>query len=241
MLPLGVGERFGLVFVDLSSPGDVDVDAALGGLADDLAAFGLDRYVPIESRSRTWHMNWKLLFDTFTESYHIRTLHKESLAPTFNSDCVIFEPHGRNLISIGLRKDVRDETTKPRDEWSLLPYATMQYFLVPSGLVVHQIDHIEVWRFEPLDVTTTRATTSIFAPEPPKSERSRNYFVKNLDLLLQVTGTEDFPLMEQIQANLSSGALPGVVYGRNEPPLIHFHQAINQALDAGATVGELAH
>jgi phenylpropionate dioxygenase-like ring-hydroxylating dioxygenase large terminal subunit len=179
-------------------------------------------------------MNWKLVLDTFSESYHIRTLHKTTLAPTFNSDTVIFEPFGRNLFSVGLRKDVVDELAKPRDEWSLLPYATIQYFLVPNGLVVHQVDHVEVWRVEPLTVDTCRTVTSIYSPTEPVTERSRNYFIKNLDLLLHVTGTEDFPLMEQIQRSLASGALPEVIYGRNEPPLIHFHRSINQALSVNA-------
>jgi phenylpropionate dioxygenase-like ring-hydroxylating dioxygenase large terminal subunit len=235
MLPVGVAERYGLIFVHPTSTEPIDVDALLGGLVDDLSAFGLERYVHIESRTSTLKMNWKLFFDTFTESYHIRALHKASLAPTFNSDCVIFEPHGRNLVSIGLRKDVLDETRKPKADWSLLPYATIQYFLVPTGLVVHQIDHVEVWRVEPIDVGTTTVTTSIYAPSPPQSERSRGYFVKNLDLLLQVTGTEDFPLMEQIHTSLASGAFPRVVYGRNEPPLIYFHGTIDRLLQAGRT------
>lgn len=51
--------------------------------------------------------------------------------------------------------------------------------------------------------------------------------MKNLDLLLAVTGAEDFALMEQIQQNLASDALPHVVYGRVEPPLIHFHVQID--------------
>jgi phenylpropionate dioxygenase-like ring-hydroxylating dioxygenase large terminal subunit len=230
--PRAVAERYGMVFVRAGGTEPIDVDAFLAGAEDDLGAFGLAGYVPIETRTRTWRMNWKLMLDTFTESYHIRTLHRRTLAPTFNSDCVIFEPFGRNLVSIGLRKDVLDEVAKPRDEWSLLPYGTIQYFLVPNALVVHQIDHVEVWRFEPVDVRTTIATTSIYAPTEPHSDRARNYFVKNLDLLMEVTGTEDFPLMEQIQANLDSGALPEVVYGRIEPPLIHFHRAVDEALAA---------
>ena len=36
--------------------------------------------------------------------------------------------------------------------------------------------------------------------------------------------------MEQIQANLDSGALPELVYGRNEPPLIHYHREIDQLI-----------
>ena len=69
----------------------------------------------------------------------------------------------------------------------------------------------------------------MYAPTPPASDKAHNYFVKNLDLLEQVTGTEDFPVMERIYANLASGALPELVYGRLEQPLIHFHTQINQA------------
>ena len=225
---VALAERYGMIFVRPGGADPIDVDAFLSGAEDDLSSFGLENYVHLESRINTWRMNWKLMLDTFTESYHIRTLHKESLAPTFNSDCVIFEPFGRNMVSIGLRKDVLDELEKPREDWSLIPYGTIQYFLIPNGLVVHQLDHIEVWRFEPIDVRTTKATTSIYSPTPPHSEKARNYFIKNLDLLLQVTGTEDFPTMEQIQANLDSGAMPELVYGRNEPPLIHFHTQLNQ-------------
>jgi phenylpropionate dioxygenase-like ring-hydroxylating dioxygenase large terminal subunit len=228
---LAVAERHGMVFVRPGGSEPIDVDAHLGGAEDDLGSYGLDTYVAVDSRTATWRMNWKLVLDTFTESYHIRTLHRESLLPTFNPDCTLFEPFGRNLLSIGLRKDVFTEMDKPRDEWSLLPYATIQYFLVPNALLVHQIDHVELWRIEPLDVRTSRVTTTLFAPTEPQTEKARDYWTKNLDLLLHVTGTEDFPLMEQIQANLDSGALPEVVYGRNEPPLIYFHRAVGAALE----------
>lgn len=225
-----VAERYGMIFVRAGGGDPIDVDAHLGGAEDDLGAFGLDRYAHIETRTHTWRMNWKLVLDTFTESYHIRTLHRDSIAPRFNSDCVIFEAFGPNLVSIGLRRDVLEETRKPKEEWSLLPYGTIQYFLLPNAIVVHQLDHVETWRVEPLDVRSTRVTTSVHAPTEPESDKARRHWLKNLDLLLHVTGTEDFPLMEAIQANLDSGALPHLVYGRNEPPLIHYHRAIDDAL-----------
>lgn len=231
---VAVAERYGLIFVRAGGTEPINIDAELAGAEDDLASFALDTYHHIDSRTATWAMNWKLFLDTFTESYHIRTLHRDSLLPTFNSDCVIFEPFGKNLVSIGLRKDVLDETAKPRTEWSLLPYGTIQYFLVPSGLVVHQVDHIEMWRVEPIDVRTCRTVVSILAPQRPETERSRNYFVKNLDLLVKVTETEDFALMQQIQSNLDSGAVSEVVYGRNEPPLVHYHRELNRLLGVSA-------
>ena len=57
--------------------------------------------------------------------------------------------------------------------------------------------------------------------------------MKNLDLLLQVTGTEDFPMMERIQAKLAPAPLPELVYGRIEPPLIHLHRVVDEAQRAG--------
>jgi phenylpropionate dioxygenase-like ring-hydroxylating dioxygenase large terminal subunit len=227
-----VAERYGLIFVRPEGDSPIDIDEVLSGAEDDLASFEIEKYVLIESRTHEWDFNWKLFFDTFSESYHIRTLHSKTLAPTFNSDCVIFDAFGRNLLSVGLRANVHDEFEKPESEWSLIPYGTIQYFLVPNGLVVHQLDHIETWIVEPLSVNCTRTTTAVYAPREPETAKAREYFVKNLDLLLHVTGVEDFALMANIQKNLASGALPEVIYGANEPPLVHFHEQINQALRA---------
>jgi nitrite reductase/ring-hydroxylating ferredoxin subunit len=228
-----VAERYGMIFVRPEGDEPIDVDEYLGGAEDDLGAFGLDDYVHIETRVNEWEMNWKLFFDTFSESYHIRTLHRDSIAPAFNSDCVISDVFGRNVLSVGLRANVRDEFDKPESEWSLLPYGTIQYFLVPNALVVHQLDHLEVWIVEPLSVGRTRTTTSVYAPEPPATEKARSYFVRNLELLLDVTGGEDFALMAEIQTSLESGALPELVYGRVEPPLVYFHDQIDRAIGVG--------
>jgi phenylpropionate dioxygenase-like ring-hydroxylating dioxygenase large terminal subunit len=230
LLPVPTAEAHGMVFVRAGVGEPIDVDAHLSGAEVDLASFGLEHYTHIETREHTWPFNWKLVLDTFTESYHIRTLHKRTLAPTFDSNALIYEPHGAHILGIGLRKDVVDEVRKPKDDWNLLPYSTIQYFILPGALVVHQIDHIEVWRLQPVDVRTTTTLTSIYAPTPPHSERSRSYFVKNLDLLLQVTSNEDFALMAKIQRHLDAGVLPNVVYGRNEPVLAHLHRSIDAAM-----------
>jgi phenylpropionate dioxygenase-like ring-hydroxylating dioxygenase large terminal subunit len=227
-----VAEKYGLIFVHPGSIEPFDVDAVLCGAEDEIADFGLAGYVPIETRVNTWKMNWKLFLDTFTEAYHIRFLHKNSIAPDFGCD-VIFDAYGPNPRTIGVRKNVSEQlTTKPKSEWRLLPYSTTQYFLVPNALLVYQLDHIEVWRVTPVDAGTTTVATSIFAPEAPQSEKALRYWTKNLDAVLRVTGTEDFPSMEQIQCNMASGALPELIYGRIEPALVHLHQSINAALQA---------
>ena len=239
LLTRPVSEKHGLIFVRPGGDEPVDVDQALGGAEDDLAAFGLDNYVRVDSRTAEWDLNWKFFFDSFSETYHIRTLHRDTIGPAFTSDGIIFEPFGRNLLAVGLRADVRDEFAKPRDEWSIIPYGTIQYFLVPTGMIVHQLDHLEVWNVEPVSVNRSRFTASVYAPAEPADERSRNYFVKNLELLLDVTGTEDFPALEDIQRSLESGALEHMVYGKIEAPLVHFHTEVNKAIDAAVANASL--
>ena len=48
---------------------------------------------------------------------------------------------------------------------------------------------------------------------------------------------EDFPLGERMQIGFESGATEEVIYGRNEPSLVHFHRSIRKcARSAGMIV-----
>jgi phenylpropionate dioxygenase-like ring-hydroxylating dioxygenase large terminal subunit len=192
-----------------------------------------ESYCPIETRTHEFPINWKLVVDTFTEAYHIPWLHKTTIAPHYFFDRWIYDAYGPHGRFVGVRKSATAELEKPRgSERRLLPHATTQYLLLPNAILCHQIDHVELWRLVPLAVDRTRVSTSIFAPKPPASEKERRYWVKNLDVLLQVTTTEDFPAMARIQQNLMSGAVPEVVYGKMEPALVHFHAAVDAALAA---------
>ncbi|MEM7323107.1 MAG: aromatic ring-hydroxylating dioxygenase subunit alpha [Actinomycetota bacterium] len=227
---VAVTEHLGMIFVRPMGGEPIDGDAVLDGAQTDLADFNLAKERAVESRVFTWDLNWKLILDTFMETYHIRTLHRNTIGPYFNSDCLVHDPFGQNMAATAFRKNILDEMDKPRAERTVLPYATVQYFILPNALLVYQIDHWETWRIEPLSLTSTRTTTTIYSPETTLTDEIEAYLSKNLDILLQVIATEDFPLMEQIQANLHSGALPEIVYGRNEPTLTHFHRSLNQRL-----------
>ena len=51
-----------------------------------------------------------------------------------------------------------------------------------------------------------------------------------MDLAIQTVQEEDFPTGEDIQRGLKSGAQEHLTYGRNEPALAHFQNAIKGAL-----------
>jgi hypothetical protein len=128
---------------------------------------------------------------------------------------------------VTIEKELRE---KPEAERTLLPHTTIEYFLLPNVVLTHQIDHVELWRATPLAVDRTLVSTSLFAPNPPDTEPAKRHWKKNLDLLLHVTETEDFPLMAEIHRGLASGAVPELVYGKLEPALVHYHQSLNRLL-----------
>ena len=237
-LPLhlvAVGEAHGLIFARTHGDAPFTVDAALHGAQEELASYRLGSYCHIETRAQEQPINWKLVIDTFTETYHIPWLHKATIAPHYFFDRWIYDAYGPHGRLIGVRKIVTPEFDKPDpSDRNLLPHATTQYLLLPNAVLCHQIDHVELWRVTPLAVDRTRVSTSLFAPTPPATERERAYWVKNLDVLLGVTNTEDFPAMARIQQNLMSGAVPEVVYGKMEPALVHFHASLDAALARGA-------
>jgi phenylpropionate dioxygenase-like ring-hydroxylating dioxygenase large terminal subunit len=233
LIPIAVTEGYGFIFARIEGDAPLSVEAALHGAEADLADYGLESYHHFETRMAEWNVNWKLVLDTFLESYHIRGLHQQSIWPQYLSNAGLFDAFGPHPRFIGLLRSVLDEFKKEREEdRRLTPHGTAQYILVPGGLVTYQRDHIELWRVTPLSVGRTRVMTSLFSAEPPATESTARYWKKNLDLLVDVTGREDFPLMEKIQSNLASGALPELVYGRNEPALIHFHKAVDAILAA---------
>ena len=232
LLPVMVAEKYGLVLAQYQGEA-LDVDGALHGAQIEIAPYGLADYHLFEARQFEVAFNWKLVLDTFCESYHIRTLHKNSIAPSYLSEVSICDNFGPHPRQIGLLKGVLAEIEKPDEaDWNFLPHTTAQLIFNPSGLITYQRDHIELWRLTPLAADRTLVRASLYSPQAPTTDKAKGYWRKNLDVLLQVIQTEDFPLMEKIHQSLASGALPELIYGRNEPALIHLHRSINAAVEA---------
>ena len=231
LVPVAVQEKHGLMFVHPSDHRSFEVDELLYGIADEFTGYGIETAFPIETRVTTWQMNWKLLLDTFLEPYHVRFLHRRTIDPVFFSH-QLFDSFGPAPRVIGLRRTIMEQLASvPRENWRLFPHAAAVYVLLPNGLLTYQGDHLETWRVEPIDVNTTRAYTTIFSPEKPRSEKALGYWLKNLEILCNVAMNEDFPCQIEIHKNLASGAVAEVIYGRLEPALIQFHTSINNTVE----------
>ena len=78
----------------------------------------------------------------------------------------------------------------------------------------------------------------LYVPKAPRTEEQRTHWDKNMQLVLDVVTGEDFPTGRTIQVGLTSGAQDHLVYGRNEPGMIHYHQSMRKALGVTAQAAE---
>ncbi len=230
---LAVEERNGLIWVMPKPEQSLDLERHLGNLDSELASFELGGFHHYQTRTLTRRMNWKLLLDTFLESYHFCVLHKDSICPIFHDNLGAFDHWGSHFRLVSPRRSIEQIRAQTQSQWNLLPHVVGIYVLFPNTVLVWQLDHVELWQIYP-GTSPDEAVTllSLYTPEPAASESARRHWDKNMDLAIHVVETEDFPVGEGIQRSFHSGAQDHIVFGRNEPGLIHFHRSISNALRA---------
>jgi phenylpropionate dioxygenase-like ring-hydroxylating dioxygenase large terminal subunit len=229
--PLPVAEKYGMIWVKPAPSETLEIDDHLSQMADDLAAFDLDGYSHYETRVLRQQLNWKLVIDTFMETYHLNVLHKNTIAPILHSNLGTFDAMGNNLRMIGARRTIDMLRDRPEAAWDLVEHSALVYLLFPNTVFIMQGDHLETWRVYPDGgPDASKMHVSLYTPEPTVTEKAKKYWDKNMDLLMATVLEEDFPLAENIQRDFRSGAQDAITFGRHEPALAHFHRAVKQAL-----------
>ena len=228
---LPAAEKHGLIWVRPTPGPAFDPDDLLGDLAPEIAAYDLGRCVHWETRRLRRKMNWKLVVDTFLEAYHIKILHKATIGDIFRS-LLASDAYGRNLRVAMARTPIGELRKLPEDQWDVLNNIVAIYVLFPNTVFIWQKDHAETFRIYPAGDSTDEAVmdVSLYTPEPALTEKAKAHWAKNMDLVLRVVETEDFPVGEEIQRSFRSGAQEFITFGRNEPGLHHFHRSIREAL-----------
>jgi len=233
LLPLPAGERHGMIFVRLSlgRPIEIDVEAHLAGLGEEFGAYGFERYSFFAAETITPAINWKFGIDTFLESYHLPVLHRKTVAPLIRGNIAAFQAFGDHGRLTMLRFTSTEWDARPEPDWQVLQHILPVYRLFPNTVFVFQSDHVETWRMLP-GASPDRSVIefALYAPEPATTDKARAYWKKNYDLAIKTVLDEDFALGERMQRGFMSGLQAEVVYGRNEPALIHFHQRLHAAL-----------
>lgn len=232
LLRIPVVEQDGMIWAAPEPGAALDLSRTLGLAADELSAYDLASYSHFETRTLMRQMNWKLVIDTFLETYHISTLHGRTIAPIIHSDIATFDAFGPHICMAAARRTLESLKHQPEIEWDVIAKTAIVYVLFPNVVFVVQGDHLETWHVYPDGDggDACRMYVSLYTPTPANSEKAKAYWAKNFDLLLRTVEGEDFPLAEDMDRGYRAGAQRFVVHGRNEPALAHFHHSIEAAL-----------
>jgi len=235
LMPLPAAEKHGMLYIRAKPGGDpIDIDSVLGSIAPDLAALQLDTQPLYSTDKVTPRNNWKFAIDTFLEGYHIPHLHRKTIAPYFVGNVGVFKNGGLNGRLSVPKNTIESQREVAEDKRDYRRHVVSIYQLFPNALLIWQLDHIEIWRAFPDRDDPSRCEVEMTIYKPADSQRPDSYWEKNRDIAIRTVMEEDFPLGERMQIGFESGATPEVIYGRNEPLLVHFHTSIRNALGVSA-------
>ncbi len=233
LTPLPAAEKYGMLWIRPTPGGDIDVDAQLGALAPEMAAWGLERHRFVGSQPLAAQINWKLAVDTFGENYHFEFLHRNSLAEFVHGNLQTSDHYGRNYRMVFATKNIEQLPDLPQDEWNFRRMALTVYFIYPNVIAVVGQFYLDLFRIVPdLDDPTKSVTyqSSYVDPDNPPIGPVFGDMQHRTERLNAVLRDEDYATAATCQRGALSGAQTHVTFGRNEPALHHYHNTFREAL-----------
>ncbi len=244
LIALPAVERHGLLFVSPDPDSTLDVDALLGDLGPELASFGLDRCLRHDDTHYDHSMNWKLAIDTFGETYHFTTLHRNTLANDFYGNVQMYDTYGRNHRMMLCMKSIDDLRGKPKSEWNVLHGALPVYYLFPNvQLIVGGAGPtlVRVYADGPNPHRSFSQIGFYMFPEVLESEFAARVAARmnmsvaemlgtRMETFASVIESEDYVAAASGHRGALSGAQEYMIFGRNEPALHHYHNTYREAL-----------
>ncbi|WP_018638723.1 aromatic ring-hydroxylating oxygenase subunit alpha [Parafrankia elaeagni] len=231
---LPAAEHSGFLWVGLDpQAGPLDIDSHLGPLGPELASWGIGNWAPVGEKVLDAPVNWKLALDTFAESYHFATVHKDTFAQITKSNCALFDSYGPHHRLIFPMKHIGDLANQPEEEWVPLNNFVLIYALFPNIVLSVTVANGEIFRVYPGDrpghsVTVHQNASSMDCSDEATAETARTIF----DYAHDAVRDEDYALAARVQESMVSGARADIVFGRNEPGLHHRHESLADALAA---------
>ncbi len=233
LIELPAVEAHGVLLVHPDPDARIETERVLEGLAPDFDSWGLDRYVHVGSDVYDMPLNWKLAIDTFGETYHFRSLHKDTLFPVFHGDVQGFDHWDRNHRMILCVREIDEMRHRPENEWNIREGAFPVYYLFPNVIFNVGRHSVTVVRVRPHPEAIGRSISHIgFYYDPAELENPtpegdpRELF----QIFASIIRDEDYAAASHSQRSAESGLQEWFLFGRNEPTLHHYHNTYRKVL-----------
>jgi phenylpropionate dioxygenase-like ring-hydroxylating dioxygenase large terminal subunit len=252
LIELPAAERNGLLWVHPNPQGELDIEALLGPLTEELASYGMGDHIFAGNTSIDMKLNWKFANDTFGETYHFGKLHKDTLGRLYYGNNLHFELFGRHHRFVTANLGIDAMRDQPESEWDISKGTFVLYHLFPNIQLIVSKDSTTLIRIYPAEKDTGRSMTRIsfyysekahaeaaendasFSDNDDVYDPSRNNKGQSLAASLEVFRStienEDYVMGEMQQRAAQNGQLKEILFGRNEPALHHFHTNYREAL-----------
>ena len=242
-------EQYGFLWVHPNPKGEIDLNNLFGSkLMEEFESWGFQNLVLTNEEEYVTEMNWKLAIDTFGETYHFPTLHRNTLFNNFHGNVQMFDTFERNARLTLCLREIDNMKKDPEENWHICRGAFPVYFLFPNTILNVSDTGIILVREYPLDMSPHRSVSKV----------SFYFWPKVIDYLKEnkivLDKTEGKPLQDGVDGNpylgfgaiirdedhvvaaashkgLKSGAIDYLTFGKNELALHHYHNTYREALD----------
>ena len=217
-------ERGGIIYVQ--QEGDIDPRRL---------THALDYFSPnqplFDQKVLTDSANWKLLYETLMEGYHIKSLHRESFYP-FGYDNLnvveTFGPHSRVVYPFQRIEQLREV---PPSDRNLTGLVTSVYMLFPNASISVLSKHTNLVILEPVSPTESQWVIYSLINTSPDGKPFDLEDAKRDAAFVNDSGQEeDRAAAAAIQRTLASGANSHLTFGHFEKAIVHFHQRLAEYL-----------
>ena len=228
-------EKCGVLLVHPEREGTIDADRVLEGLGPDFDSWRFDRYVHLASDVYDMRLNWKLAIDTFGETYHFSSLHRNTLFPFFHGNVQGFDHWERNHRMVLCVREIDQMRHRPENEWNLREGGFPVYYLFPNVIFNVGQRSITVVRVRPHPVEIGRSISYVsyyFDPDQLAHAQAEDDDApaQFFETFAAIIRDEDYAAASLSQRSAESGMQEFFLFGRNEPTLHHYHNTYRKVL-----------
>lgn len=226
LIRVPVGEWAGMIFIK-AHPGSerIDVRAFLGDAAQPLTELELEKADPVASDRLDVATNWKYAHETFTEGYHVGSLHTRTVGAMYVGGVNVVTHYGLHHEYAFASQQLPNafKTMDPGAAelagstariFQLFPNVSINFF--PVSTTGYLVNIHRVFPGTSIGEAFSLQTSYKFGGAATADDRQQ--YVDNHNLIKHVVSTEDFRVCGSSYVNLRH-APPGfrMVFGRNEP------------------------
>jgi len=189
------------------------------------------------TRSKRVPANWKIVADAFLETYHVRTIHPQTVAKLLDH-----RGAAMGLFPFGHSRMVTPKweaaVARQRAASKLLPDipgldplfsdTNPAYSLFPNLITPLDTVGFPIIQFWPVDLETTDVEWTFYGP-PGETTEQENGWALLLELFDGVMD-EDFRNLEPMQQSIASGALESIPLNYQERRIYHLHEEIDRQI-----------